>query len=146
VVATNQSGVARGMYSARDAERLHRLASGDLQKDGVFVSGWYMCPHHPDFTGPCECRKPQPGMLAKAAGDLGLDLCRSYMIGDSPRDAEAGLRAGLRLSVLIREGPEGPAPDLPAGAAAAKSVRGAAELVVRDFLGQGQGQGQGPKP
>lgn len=107
VVVTNQSGVARGHFE-RDALRGVEDRLGELL--GVPLAGFYDCPHHPDGTVAnyaieCECRKPLPGLLTDAAGDLDLDLTRSWMVGDILNDVEAGHRAGCR-TVLINNGNE----------------------------------------
>ncbi|MDR1777816.1 MAG: D-glycero-beta-D-manno-heptose 1,7-bisphosphate 7-phosphatase [Desulfovibrio sp.] len=103
VVATNQSGLARGLYSDADVRRLHRQINKDLLRYRTGITAFYYCPHHPDFTGPCTCRKPQPGMLLRAAAELGIDLGQSWMIGDKIADVQAGLNAGCR-PVLVRTG------------------------------------------
>ena len=81
-----------------------------LGKEGAYIDGIYICPHHPDkgFAGErpeykfdCDCRKPKPGLLLQAAQDFNIDLAQSYMIGDSERDVEAGRNAGCRDSLLI---------------------------------------------
>jgi histidinol-phosphate phosphatase family protein len=96
VVATNQSGIARGLldeaaYQATRA-RLDRLL-GDA---GARLDGHYHCPHHPDITGPCDCRKPGLLLYRRAARDLGLDLEASWWIGDRPRDVEPATALGGR--------------------------------------------------
>jgi len=101
VVVTNQSGVARGYYTLEDVERLHVYLSTCLVKYNAAVDGYYVCPHHPDegsgeLTMDCACRKPKPGMLLDAAADLGVDLHRSWMVGDKVADVEAGSEAGVR--------------------------------------------------
>ncbi len=103
VIVSNQSGVARGRFTLRDLARVNRRMEDLLRERGVRLAGIYCCPHHPDLTGPCSCRKPRPGLLARAAFELGLDLGASVMIGDSERDAEAGRRAGCRALVLGRD-------------------------------------------
>jgi len=108
VVATNQSGIARGLLREDDLQAMHRELGRRLARGGARLDGIYYCPHHPEAPLPqyrrrCSCRKPSPGMLRRAARDLGLDLGRSYAIGDSLRDLEAGRRAGCR-TVLVRTG------------------------------------------
>jgi D-glycero-D-manno-heptose 1,7-bisphosphate phosphatase len=134
VVTTNQSGVARGMFTKSDVEELHRKAERDLKNYGVERIYWYYCPHHPDFTGPCGCRKPQPGLLKEAALDLGISLADSYMIGDRPSDLEAGRNAGLRMSILVNTGPIKAEGDIPEGAKKAEDVLEAAKLILEDIL------------
>ncbi|WP_250493374.1 HAD-IIIA family hydrolase [Caballeronia sp. GAWG1-1] len=110
VVISNQSGVALGKFdeaALADVERtLHELAA----RAGARLAGVYFCPHHPQGTVAkyrkiCECRKPAPGMIERAARDLGLDLARSWFVGDILDDVEAGHRAGCR-AVLIDNGNE----------------------------------------
>jgi D-glycero-D-manno-heptose 1,7-bisphosphate phosphatase len=132
-VVTNQSGVARGHYSESDVLALHRRIDSDLlERHGFAIDGWYFCPHMPDAG--CACRKPSPGMLRKAAADLGLDLNRSYMAGDKIIDQLAGLNAGVRLSVLVRSGPEPAETDHPPERApVADDLAAAAELILADL-------------
>ena len=103
VVVTNQSGLARSLFSAREMEAVHAAIQDALAEADVAIDAFYHCPHHPDFTGPCTCRKPAPGMLTLAAEQLRLDLTRSVMIGDTWEDVIAGERAGCR-SILIKTG------------------------------------------
>ncbi|MEI8356685.1 MAG: D-glycero-beta-D-manno-heptose 1,7-bisphosphate 7-phosphatase [Deltaproteobacteria bacterium] len=108
IVVTNQSGIARGYYTAHDVSLLHRHVDVELARSGASVDAYYLCPHHPQgairkFAKDCKCRKPLPGMLLDAAEKLSIDLDRSYMIGDKAADLEAGLRAGCR-SLLVRTG------------------------------------------
>ena len=93
VVITNQSGVARGYFSEEGVENIHRILKKSLEKKGAYLDRIYYCPHHPEFGPPeyrktCKCRKPAPGMLEKASKDLGIDLSRSYVIGDKKIDIE----------------------------------------------------------
>ena len=116
VVITNQSGIARGYFGEADLRRMHDHLAGELARFGVRLDGVYHCPHHPDGVVPelarrCDCRKPQPGMLLRAAADLDLDLARSWFVGDILDDVEAGNRAGCR-TILVDLGTE-PPPDRP---------------------------------
>ena len=86
VVVTNQAGIARGLYTEADMRRLHRYMEDELERLGVHVDAWYFCPHHPDFTGPCECRKPAPGMLLAAMRDFDANVDDCVMYGDMPSD------------------------------------------------------------
>ena len=104
VVVTNQSGIARGYYSEMDFANLTFWMINAFSEQGVEISQVYHCPHHPDISGECECRKPYPGMLLKAAGELNIDLEKSVLIGDSERDIEAAYRAGLKETYLFSEG------------------------------------------
>ena len=100
VVVTNQSGIARGLFTA-DALGPVEARLRDLI--GVPLAGFYHCPH--GVHDVCTCRKPQPGMLVQAARDLDLDLSQSWMVGDILNDVEAGNRAGTR-TILIDNGNE----------------------------------------
>lgn len=117
VLITNQSGLARGYFRQEDLDRMHEWLREELRREGVSLDAIYHCPHHPEGTVPdlaiaCECRKPKPGMLLRAAADLDLDLARSWFVGDILDDVEAGNAAGCR-TVLVDLGTERP-PDRPA--------------------------------
>lgn len=96
VIVTNQSGIARGRYSEADFAHLSAWMVGEFGKRGIKIAGVYHCPHHPDVTGRCSCRKPEPGMLLQAAQEFGIDLEHSLMIGDKERDIAAAHRAGVK--------------------------------------------------
>lgn len=109
IVVTNQSGVARGLFSEAAlggvAQRLRQL----LAPAGVPLAGFYYCPHHPDgsvleYAVECACRKPEPGLVTRAAREHGLDLARCWLIGDILDDVEAGNRAGCRTILLDNGG------------------------------------------
>ena len=97
VVVTNQAGIAKRLYTEADMRRLHRHMEDELEKLGVHVDAWYFCPHHPDFTGPCECRKPAPGMLLAAIRDFDAESAECVMYGDKPSDEAAAIAAGVRF-------------------------------------------------
>jgi D-glycero-D-manno-heptose 1,7-bisphosphate phosphatase len=104
IVVTNQSGVARGYFTASAVEALHAHLQRELLPYGVQIDAFYLCPHHPEHgAGPCACRKGEPGMLLQAARDHHIDLVASWMIGDKRSDVEAGIKAGCR-SILVRTG------------------------------------------
>lgn len=112
VVITNQSGLARGLFTVADLDRMHAYLRERLAAQGVWLDAIYYCPHHPDGVVPglairCGCRKPAPGMLLRAADELGLSLADSWLVGDILDDVEAGHRAGCR-SVLVDLGTESP--------------------------------------
>lgn len=105
VVVTNQSGVARGLFPESALGGVEARLRELLAEDGVTLAGFYACPHHPEGTVPeyaqdCDCRKPGPGLLRRAAGELNLDLDASWMVGDILNDIEAGRRAGCRAVLL----------------------------------------------
>jgi D,D-heptose 1,7-bisphosphate phosphatase len=108
VVVTNQAGIARGIFDESFVAEAHRHVAERIAAGGGRVDGFYYCPHHPDgvveaYRQRCDCRKPQPGMLIRAASDLGLDLTRSFVVGDRWHDLEAGRTVGAR-GVLVRTG------------------------------------------
>jgi len=108
VVVTNQAGVARGMFDEAFVNEVHRRIAAVLEAGGAHVDGFYYCPHHPDgsvaeYRRACDCRKPQPGLLSKAATDLRLDLTRSIVVGDRWHDLEAGGAVDAR-GILVRTG------------------------------------------
>lgn len=112
VVATNQSGLARGYFDEAALAAMHDHLRALLGAGGVALAGIYHCPHHPEgsvahLAIDCDCRKPAPGLLLRAAADLGLDLGRSWFVGDILDDCEAGNRAGCR-TVLVDRGTEPP--------------------------------------
>jgi D-glycero-D-manno-heptose 1,7-bisphosphate phosphatase len=132
-VVTNQAGIARGMYTDEDVKELHRLVDESLVDSDASIAGWYHCPHHPDITGECDCRKPGPGLLQKAAQDLGVELSDCYMVGDKLSDVEAGMNAGVRLSVLVRTGHGREVEGLPEGVAEAGDVLDATRVILEDI-------------
>jgi D-glycero-D-manno-heptose 1,7-bisphosphate phosphatase len=107
-VVTNQSGVARGYFSEEVLHAVNAELVAQLKAHGAFLDGLYVCPHHPTEGEPpyrarCDCRKPEPGLILRAAAELELDLRASYMIGDKISDVEMGRRAGL-TSILVLTG------------------------------------------
>jgi D-glycero-D-manno-heptose 1,7-bisphosphate phosphatase len=103
VVVTNQSGIARGLYRLADYRAVAARLDAVLDLAGVPVDGTWYCPHHPDYTGPCVCRKPGVGMYVQAAGELGLDLQASWYVGDKITDVLPALELGGR-GILVRSG------------------------------------------
>lgn len=111
VVVSNQSGVARGLLTEENLQAVHARVEERLAAEGVKLDGAYYCPYLDGaeatvnaYRRASNLRKPQPGMLLKAARELGIDLTRSWMIGDSPTDVEAGRRAGCRTILLQGDG------------------------------------------
>ena len=103
VVVTNQSGIARGYYREEDFRTLSLWMKEKFLEKDIVIDAIYHCPHHPDISGECICRKPKAGMLLDAKRDLGLDLENSIIVGDKERDIEAGINAGLSLTYLFDE-------------------------------------------
>lgn len=99
VVVSNQSGVARGLFSWEDLAAMERKLRRSIARAGGRIDAFYYCPHLPG-TG-CDCRKPAPGMILRASQDLGLDLSRSFMIGDRAHDIEAGAAAGCATILVL---------------------------------------------
>ena len=113
IVVTNQPVIARGEVTFDELDEIHNKMETLLGKNGAYLDGVYFCPHHPDsgFAGEvkelkidCDCRKPKPGMLLKAAEDFNIDLQNSYMIGDSENDMLAGSAAGCKCIKIDRDG------------------------------------------
>jgi D-glycero-D-manno-heptose 1,7-bisphosphate phosphatase len=100
VVTSNQSGVARGYFPIELVQDIHELMKGELEKDNAYLDGIYFCPHHPDGVVPeyrreCGCRKPNIGLIKKAAAELDMDMEASYVIGDRLLDIEFAHNANL---------------------------------------------------
>jgi D-glycero-D-manno-heptose 1,7-bisphosphate phosphatase len=107
VLVTNQSGIARGLYRLEDYRAVQARLEALLRESGVRLDAAYHCPHHPDFTGPCTCRKPGTGMYRAAERELGIALDRSWYVGDKPTDVEpASVLGGRGILVLTGYGPE----------------------------------------
>ena len=115
IVITNQPVIARGEVSFEELEVIHNKMETLLGKEGAYLDAIYYCPHHPhkgyegerpELKFDCDCRKPKPGMLLKAANDFNIDLSRSWMIGDGEIDIKAGINAGCQTA-LISEGSYG---------------------------------------
>jgi len=110
IVISNQSGIAKGYFEERDLEAVWNKISALLQKHRLNIDAFYYCPHEPGgiverYSIECNCRKPLPGMILKAASELKIDLTQSWMIGDILNDVEAGKRAGCS-TILIDNGNE----------------------------------------
>lgn len=105
VTVTNQSGIARGLYAEADYHRVQRRLAELLAGETARIDAAFFCPHHPQFTGPCECRKPGTKLFQEAAAWLGIDLEHSWFVGDRPSDVEPARRLGGRgLLVLTGQG------------------------------------------
>lgn len=106
IVITNQSGIARGMYTEQTLEAIHSSMIEQLARKGARIDGVYYCPHHPEigagrYHTACECRKPQTGMLDRAARDHHIDLTRSFVIGDKASDIKLAENAGARAALVL---------------------------------------------
>ena len=129
VIITNQSGVARGTFSEEALTAFHGHMLAWFEERGVHFAGLYYCPHYPEgppskYVMECDCRKPAPGMILKAARELDIDMNRSWMVGDRSPDIAAGRAAGCRTIRILTGEPPAPgdpepdftAPDLAAAA------------------------------
>ena len=108
IVVTNQSGVARGYFTEETVKEINQNIQELLAKQGAFIDKIYYCPHHlegtiEEYRKDCLCRKPNPGMIEKAAHEFGIDLKNSFVIGDKRSDVEAGHRVGCKTIFLRRD-------------------------------------------
>lgn len=99
VVATNQSGLARGLFDQDTLDTIHRKMETEIERHGGRLEGIYYCPHGPDDG--CSCRKPQPGLLLQIAHDLQIDLGQAIAVGDSLRDLQAAAAVGARPVLVL---------------------------------------------
>ena len=140
VVVTNQSVVARGLATEEQVRAMNDRLRHYLAEEMAHIDAFYYCPHHPAFGEPCECRKPSPGMLLKAAKEHDLDLSRSFMVGDFWADIGAGVGAGVRTVLITGTGEDlqrnleelasrGWEPD-----AKAKDIREAVDWILVDLM------------
>lgn len=113
IVVTNQPVIARGEVTVRELDEIHNKMETLLGLEGAYINGLYYCPHHPhkgyegevaELKIDCDCRKPKPGMLRKAAEDFHIDLSESWMIGDSENDIKAGIAAGCKTALISENG------------------------------------------
>lgn len=134
VVITNQSGLARGYFNTDELDHMHEHLSARLLELGVELAGIYYCPHHPEGTVPelamdCECRKPAPGLLLRAAEELDIELSRSWFIGDILDDIEAGRRVDCRTILVDLGSEQAPASSLRQPDFVAHTTRHALQIV-----------------
>ena len=109
IVVTNQAGIAKGLYTETDFDRLTQHMQRVFADQDIHLTAVYSCPHHPGGSVPayaveCDCRKPAPGMLLRAAAEHKLDLNRAVLIGDKPSDTQAGRAARVAMTVLVQSG------------------------------------------
>ena len=97
VIITNQAGIAKSFYTENDFFILSKWMKDFFKKKSVKIEKIYFCPHHPNYNGQCNCRKPNPGMILKAKNDLKIDLKQSILVGDKNSDIDAGLNAGIEF-------------------------------------------------
>ncbi len=127
IVITNQSGVGRGYFTEEALRRIHEKMVGELGAKGAKLDAVYYCPHHPDDH--CECRKPKPEMVLRAAREHDIDLARSFVVGNSAADIGLGKSAGCRTVLVARSLSEVEANLLKADAVAT-TVLEAAEMIA----------------
>lgn len=106
VLVTNQAGVARGYFKEELIGEVHKVLASELERGGARLDAVYYCPHHPSVGEPpyrfdCDCRKPRPGLLLRAARELNLDLSRCWMVGDRYSDTELARNAGARSAFVL---------------------------------------------
>ncbi len=101
IVVTNQSAIGRKLITNNDVDNIHNYIQKFLKKYNAKIDAFYYCPHHPIDN--CDCRKPKPGLLVKAAHDFSVDLKNSWMIGDHDRDIESGINAGCKSIKITPE-------------------------------------------
>lgn len=106
IIITNQSGIARGLFTENDVKTVHKFVDEELAKIGAHIDAYYYCPHHVEGTVEpynieCTCRKPAPGMVLQACKDFDIDVTQSYFIGDKWRDVECGKNAGCKAVCLF---------------------------------------------
>ncbi|HYH87025.1 MAG TPA: HAD family hydrolase [Pyrinomonadaceae bacterium] len=106
ILVTNQAGVARGYFKEELIGDVHNVLKQELERGGARLDAIYYCPHHPTVGEPpyrqdCDCRKPKPGLIRRAAEDFGLDLSRCWMVGDRHSDTELARNAGVRSAFVL---------------------------------------------
>jgi len=106
IVITNQAGVARGYFSEEMVQAIHQQMTKDLETSGAALDAIYYCAHHPTVGEPpyqldCDCRKPKPGLLLRAARDYDIDLANSWMVGDRYSDIELAANAGVKSALVL---------------------------------------------
>lgn len=105
-VISNQSAVARGLMTEDEMWKIDEIFRQKLKEKGVFVKRSYYCPHHPEITGDCLCRKPNPRLILKAKDNFNIKLASSITIGDKLDDLKAGEKAGIKTGILVKRNGE----------------------------------------
>lgn len=103
IIITNQAGIARGFYDENDFFKLTEWMISKLYEHDIEIKKVYFCPHHPSFTGKCDCRKPNNGMILQAKDEFKIDLSNSILIGDKESDIEAGIKSGIDNTILVTQ-------------------------------------------
>jgi D-glycero-D-manno-heptose 1,7-bisphosphate phosphatase len=102
IIITNQSGIARGLYSENDYSILTKWMINKFKKRKIYILDEFHCPHLPNYN--CDCRKPMPGLLNKAKAQYHIDMSKSWMIGDKETDIKAANASGIDNTILVRSG------------------------------------------
>ncbi|MHA1193404.1 MAG: D-glycero-beta-D-manno-heptose 1,7-bisphosphate 7-phosphatase [Promethearchaeota archaeon] len=103
IVITNQAGIARGLFNEETLSKIHEKMKRILNENNMILDDIFYCPHHPEFTGSCDCRKPKPGMIFSAREKYNINLNESFMVGDTLGDIEAGFNAKCK-TILVMTG------------------------------------------
>jgi D-glycero-D-manno-heptose 1,7-bisphosphate phosphatase len=133
ILVTNQSGIGRGYFSESDFRAVQRRLSKLLADADAHLDGVYHCPHSPDETPACECRKPKPGLFLMGAAEHRVDLCRSFLVGDRDRDVSPARALGATGILVHPDGPRPGSEGQPTSdvAATVPSLAAAVELILR---------------
>lgn len=126
LIVSNQSVVARGLISFNKLTKIDNALKAIFRKNGAIIDKSYYCPHHPDFTYKCKCRKPEIGLFKKAEKELNLNMKDCYVVGDQETDIQAGRNAGCRKGVII--GKNKSTADYKA-----KNILGAVKWILKDY-------------
>lgn len=134
LLVTNQSGIGRGFFTEGDFKAVQARLMTLLAQRGARLDGVYHCPHAPDQNPPCDCRKPYPGLFLRAAAEHDIELARSFLVGDRPRDVEPALALGARAFLLRdREDIPADATDPPAGVEVVSTLPEAVMKILRQL-------------
>jgi D-glycero-D-manno-heptose 1,7-bisphosphate phosphatase len=129
LLITNQSGIGRGLYTEADFRRVQQRVDSELAAQGARLDGVYHCPHAPDREPPCQCRKPAGGLFLQAAREHGIDLSRSFFLGDRARDLAPAAAFG-GTPILVRAGATGATEALPPGSQVVETLKDGVLLVL----------------
>lgn len=133
IIVSNQAGIARGYYNASEVEILNKMINCDLTKYGIAIDGFYHCPHHPDISGECPCRKPNPGMILQAAHDFSIDLHQSWLIGDKASDILAGEIVGLKTILVLSGYGRSESSHIKNNVPRCEDLPAASNLIIQDY-------------
>jgi len=101
IIVTNQAGIAKGYFTEETLKEMHEKMNLILRQNGVLLDDIFYCPHHPEFTGPCNCRKPKPGMIFKAKEKFKINLEDSFIVGDTLNDIQTGIAARCKTALVL---------------------------------------------